>query len=163
MSLDNDKEHSPASIAVAKVGLKDLSRPTRSSTADLKKRDALRRMVKQNTKCEHSSIYSQISFICRRLAVSHEGNKITTEQAVYLIVEAHKQLSHEGLPREVVVEELHKHLDKLEGNNKSLFGVVMANTNSSVHIRRKPLESVDKDEISNDDDKYSENYWADVI
>ena len=163
MTIDNQKEISPTSTAVAKLDLHKMT-SKRSSISNRKKRIILKKLVKQNTACEHTSIYSQISFICRRLAVSHEDNKITTVQAMSLIFEAHQQLSHKGLPRDVVAEGLHKCLDKLEDNNRSLFGIVMANTNSSVHVRKmasEPIEAKEEnDEIHN---RYSENYWADVI
>ena len=163
MTIDNQNEISSASTAVAKLDLHNIS-SKRSSIPDRKKRNALKKLVKQNTTCEHSSIYSQISFICRRLAISHEDNKITTEQAMDLIFKAHQQLSHKGLPKEVVAEGLHKCLDKLEGNNRSLFGIVMANTNSSVHIRKMASESIENEEEDNEiHNRYSENYWADVI
>lgn len=132
---------------------------------DRKKRAELRYLVKQNAKCEHSSIYSQISFICRRLAISHEDNRITRVEAMQLTLKAHEQLSHRNLPRNVVAEELHRQLDKLEETSRSLFGAVMANTNSSVYVREKPQESYGKKDIdqNNEPDKYSERFWADVI
>jgi hypothetical protein len=164
MTIDSQKEMSSASpTTVTKIDLNDISSKS-PHAIDLKKRDALKKLVKQNTKCEHTSIYSQISFICRRLAIAHEDNRITTEQSMNLIFEAHQQLSHKALPRDVVVEGLHKMLDKLEGNNRSLFGIVMANTNSSVHVKNKSSESIGKeDENREAGNRYSENYWADVI
>jgi hypothetical protein len=164
MSLENDNKQHYHSRAIAKADMNDASSITRLPI-DRKKRDVLRKVVKANSKCEHSSIYSQISFICRRLATSHEENRISTEQAMHLILKAHEELSHKGLPKEVVAEELHKVLDKLEGNSRSLFGIVMANTNSSVHIQGKPIEFSDENKEQADvaPDKYSENYWADVI
>lgn len=164
MTIDNQNEMSRASsTTMTKLDLHDISSNV-PHTIDLKKRDTLKKLVKQNTKCEHSSIYSQISFICRRLAITYEDNRITTEQAMDLIFEAHDQLSHKALPREVVVEGLHKTLDKLEGNNRSLFGIVMANTNSSVHVRKNSSKSIDREGENRDaNNRYSENYWADVI
>src|ERR687884_609615 len=163
MTIDNQKENSQISTAVAELDPhKILSK--RSSMPDRKKRSILKKLVRQNTACEHSSIYSQISFICRRLAASHENNKITTEQAMDLIFEAHQQLSHKGLPKDVVAEGLHKWLDKLEGNNRSLFGIIMANTNSSVHVRKMASEPIENEQENNEiPNRYSENYWADVI
>jgi hypothetical protein len=149
-------------------------RSHRSSHADgLRKRSALKKLIKDNTKCDHSAIYSQISFICRRLAVSHEESRITMEQAMQLIFDAHDRLAHRGLPVETVSEEIHKRLDKLEGNDRSRFGIVMANTNSSVHLGRgvskKQLpehtgKEEDQEEILDGPaDRYSESFWADVI
>jgi hypothetical protein len=81
-----------------------------------------------------------------------------------LIFEAHQQLSHKGLPKDVVAEGLHKWLDKLEGNNRSLFGIIMANTNSSVHVRKRASEPIENEQENNEiHNRYSENYWADVI
>ena len=90
-----------------------------SNHADgLRKRSALKKLIKDNTKCDHSAIYSQISFICRRLAASHEEGRITMEQAMQLIFDAHDRLAHKGLPVETVAEEMHKRLDKLEANDR---------------------------------------------
>ena len=173
MSFDKEDENSISSTATAKLRLGGRPRTNLGSSPDLKKREDLKRLVKQNTKCEHSAIYSQITFICRRLAIAYEGTRITTEQAMNLIFEAHEQLSHKGLPRDVVAEQLHKRLDKMENNNKSLFGIVMANTNSSVHIRGKENKAFEEEsaidksdeeqQIHSDGDRYSESYWADVI
>jgi hypothetical protein len=137
------------------------------SAVDRRKRDDLRRLVKQNTRCSHSSIYSQISFICRRLAVLHESNKISTEQALDLTLQAHDQLSHKGLQKDVVAEQLHKALDKLQKNgDTSRLAIIMANTNSSVHARDQITEMKKKTNSDLENryhDKYSESYWADVI
>jgi hypothetical protein len=171
MSLDKENESLISATAV-KMSLKSMLGPNLRIAVDQKKREELKRLVKQKTKCEHSAIYSQITFICRRLAMAYEDNKITAEQAMNLIFEAHEQLSHKGLPRDVVVVQLHKRLDKIENNSKSQFGIVMANTNSSVHMRRReggqsgkdsPDEENGAEEILGSEDKYSESYWADVI
>jgi hypothetical protein len=119
---------------------------------DLEKRAALRALVKRNTKCHHSQIYTQANAICRRISVSHEQDKISAEQAMELMLEAHDQMSHKRMPKDVVTEDMHKRLDKLEGVDRAGFGVVMANTNSSVHLK-------DGDRLG----KYSESYWAEVI
>ncbi len=80
--------------------------------------------------------------------------------------EAHEQMTHRGLPKDVVATEMHKLLDKLENNDKTSFAVIMANTNSSIHAREVNNGPSGKDEASNDDrydDKYSESYWAEII
>lgn len=120
--------------------------------ADLEKRAALRALVKRNTRCHHSQIYTQANAICRRISISHEQDKISAEQAMGLMLEAHDQMSHKGMPKDVVAEDMHKRLDKLEGVDRAGLGVVMANTNSSIHLK-------DGDRLG----KYSESYWAEVI
>jgi hypothetical protein len=83
-----------------------------------------------------------------------------------LMFEAHEQMSHRGLPKEVVAVEMHKRLDKLEHNDKTSFAIIMANTNSSVHARGGSNKADMKDVISGDnnsEDKYSESYWAEII
>jgi hypothetical protein len=83
-----------------------------------------------------------------------------------LMFEAHEQMSHRGLPKEVVAVEMHKRLDKLEHNDKTSFAIIMANTNSSVHARGGSNKADTKDVTSGDDnseDKYSESYWAEII
>jgi hypothetical protein len=83
-----------------------------------------------------------------------------------LMFEAHEQMSHRGLPKEVVAVEMHKRLDKLEHNDKTSFAIIMANTNSSVHARRGNNKADMKDVTSGDhnsEDKYSESYWAEII
>jgi hypothetical protein len=83
-----------------------------------------------------------------------------------LMFEAHEQMSHRGLPKEVVAVEMHKRLDKLEHNDKTSFAIIMANTNSSVHARGGSNKAEMKDVTSGDDnseDKYSESYWAEII
>jgi hypothetical protein len=120
--------------------------PPSTHKADLEKRAVLRSLVKKNTKCHHSQIYTQANAICRRISISHEQDKISTEQAMELMLEAHEQMSHKGMPKDVVAEDMHKRLDKLEGIEKATFGVVMANSNTDAKLGR-----------------YSESYWADVI
>jgi hypothetical protein len=75
-------------------------------------------------------------------------------------------MSHRGLPRDVVAIEMHKRLDKLEGNDKTCFAIIMANTNSSVHVRGANNESDMNNVDTGDDsglDKYSESYWAEIM
>src|SRR5215208_4487629 len=115
---------------------------------DHKKRALLKALVKRNTSCHHLQIYTQANVICRRISQSYEEGKISEKQAMELMFEAHEQMSHRGLPREVVATEMHKRLDKLEGNDKTSFAIIMANTDTW-------------DESSGD--KYSESYWAEIM
>lgn len=137
---------------------------------DAKKRAMLKQSVKKNTRCHHLQIYTQANVICRRISYSYEEGKISEQQAMDLMFDAHEQMSHRGLPKEVVATEMHKRLDKLEGNDKTSFAIIMANTNSSVHTRGIHDNNDDgrdrEDENSINDsslDKYSESYWAEVI
>src|SRR5215207_6663896 len=134
---------------------------------DPKKRALLKNLVKKYTLCHHSQIYTQANVICRRISHSYEEGKISEKQAMELMFEAHEQMSHRGLPKEVVAIEMHKRLDKLENNDKTSFAIIMANTNSSVHARVVNNNKADmKDVASGDDsseDKYSESYWAEII
>lgn len=133
---------------------------------DPKKRALLKHLVKKNTTCHHLQIYTQANVICRRISYSYEEGRISEKQAMELMFEAHDQMTHRGLPKDVVATEMHKRIDKLENNDKTSFAVIMANTNSSVHVRgannRVPVtdESSDNENI---EDKYSESYWAEII
>jgi hypothetical protein len=84
-----------------------------------------------------------------------------------LMFEAHEQMSHRGLPKEVVAIEMHKRLDKLENNDKTSFAIIMANTNSSIHSRvvnnKADMEDVASGDDNSSEDKYSESYWAEII
>jgi hypothetical protein len=63
------------------------------------------------------------------------------------------------LPKEIVSEGMHKRLDKLEDSDKSLFGVVIANTNNSFIHLRKPDSLKKVKEISDgQESKCSESY-----
>jgi hypothetical protein len=133
---------------------------------DPKKRALLKNLVRKNTLCHHLQIYTQANVICRRISYSYEQGKLSEKQAMDLMFEAHEQMSHRGLPKEVVAIEMHKRLDKLEDNDKTSFAIIMANTNSSVHARGVNSKSVMKDAASGDnssEDKYSESYWAEII
>ena len=133
---------------------------------DPKKRALLKNLVKKNTLCHHLQIYTQANVICRRISHSYEEGKISEKQAMELMFEAHEQMSHRGLPKEVVAIEMHKRLDKLEDNDKTSFAIIMANTNSSVHARvvnnKADMEDVAIVDDSSED-KYSESYWAEII
>jgi hypothetical protein len=133
---------------------------------DPKKRALLKNLVRKNTLCHHLQIYTQANVICRRISYSYEEGKISEKQAMELMFEAHEQMSHRGLPKEVVATEMHKRLDKLENNDKTSFAIIMANTNSSVHSRGVNGKSIMQDVVAVDDsseDKYSESYWAEII
>jgi hypothetical protein len=134
---------------------------------DPKKRALLKNLVRKNTLCHHLQIYTQANVICRRISYSYEEGKISEKQAMELMFEAHEQMSHKGLPKNVVAIEMHKRLDKLEDNDKTSFAIIMANTNSSVHARGdNNIKSEMKDVTASDDsteDKYSESYWAEII
>jgi hypothetical protein len=134
---------------------------------DPKRRAVLKNLVRKNTSCHHLQIYTQANVICRRISYSYEEGKISEKQAMELMFEAHEQMSHRGLPKDVVAIEMHKRLDKLESNDKTSFAIIMANTNSSVHARGVDNnKSVTEEVASRDDsteDKYSESYWAEII
>jgi hypothetical protein len=104
--------------------------------------------------------------VCRRISYSYEEGKISEKQAMELMFEAHEQMTHRGLPKDVVAIEMHKRLDKLENSDKTSFAVIMANTNSSVHSRTVDKRaSRDGEPIDNEtiEDKYSESYWAEIM
>jgi hypothetical protein len=130
---------------------------------DLKKRAILRNLVKQNTFCEHKQVYTHANAICRRMSSSHEEGRISAKQAAELMIQAHDQMSHRGLPKDVVAAEMNKRLNKLEGAGQSAsFEVTMANVSSANNAQDNENGKEDKkgDDIS---DKYSESYWAEVI
>ena len=131
---------------------------------DPKRRAILKHLVKKNTRCHHSQIYTQANVICRRISYSYEEGKISEKQAMELMFEAHEKMSHRKLPKEVIAIEMHKRLDKLEGNDKTSFAIIMANTNSSVHVRGNS-NNPEVEDTSNDSnlDKYSKSYWAEII
>ena len=133
---------------------------------DPKKRALLKNLVKKNTLCHHLQIYTQANVMCRRISYSYEEGKISEKQAMELMFEAHEQMSHKALPKEVVAAQMHKRLDKLEDNDKTSFAMIMANTNSSVHERAASNKADVKDVpkgVDSSEDKYSESYWAEII
>src|ERR671924_619228 len=133
---------------------------------DPKRRALLKNLVRKNTSCHHLQVYTQANVICRRISYSYKEGKISEKQAMELMFEAHEQMSHRGLPKDVVAIEMHKRLDKLENNDKTSFAIIMANTNSSVHARDGSNKAYVKDLSTDDDrseDKYSESYWAEII
>ncbi|HEY6885980.1 MAG TPA: hypothetical protein VI278_18255 [Nitrososphaeraceae archaeon] len=152
----------PASDTTASANENLRKRYNKLVVIDLKKRAILRNLVKQNTLCEHKQIYTQANAICRRISTSYEEGRISAQQALELMIDAHNQMSHRGLPKDVVAAEMNKRLNKLErGEENTSFEVTMANVSYAHHLGDKN----DKD-TKNDDDpsnKYSESYWAEVI
>jgi hypothetical protein len=152
----------PASDTTASANENLRKRYNKLVVIDLKKRAILRNLVKQNTLCEHKQIYTQANAICRRISTSYEEGRISAQQALELMIDAHNQMSHRGLPKDVVAAEMNKRLNKLErGEENTSFEVTMANVSYAHHLG----DQNDKD-TKNDDDpsnKYSESYWAEVI
>ncbi|MDQ3868922.1 MAG: hypothetical protein M3250_05110 [Thermoproteota archaeon] len=128
---------------------------------NLKRRAMLRNMVKQNTRCEHKQIYTQANAICRRISSSYEEDRISIDDAVKLMIEAHNQMSHNGLPKDVIAAEMNKRLNKLEKGENGIFEVTMANVSSSNSMGKKDDKTLneDKDGLN----KYSESYWSEII
>ena len=122
---------------------------------DLKKRSLLRNLIKQNTLCEHKQIYTQANAICRRISSSYEEGNITTKQAMELMLEAHIQMSHIGLPKEVVAGDISKRLDKIERKENRSFRVTMPNTN-----RVNNLSNSSKDMIKNRSEKETSDKYS---
>ena len=145
----------PASDTTASANENLRKRYNKLVVIDLKKRAILRNLVKQNTLCEHKQIYTQANAICRRISTSYEEGRISAQQALGLMIEAHNQMSHHALPKDVVAAEMNKRLNKLErGEENTSFEVTMANV------------SYANSRDANSDDplnKYSESYWAEVI
>ena len=132
---------------------------------DLKKRSILRNLVKQNTLCEHKQVYTHANAICRRVSSSYEEGRISAQQATQLMIQAHDQMSHCGLPKDVVAAEMNKRLNKLEGAGQNAsFEVTMANVsyanNALGNENGKDRKNNNDDDTS---DKYSESYWTEVI
>jgi hypothetical protein len=152
----------PASDTTASANENLRKRYNKLVVIDLKKRAILRNLVKQNTLCEHKQIYTQANAICRRISTSYEEGRISAQQALELMIDAHNQMSHRALPKDVVAAEMNKRLNKLErGEKNTSFEVTMANVSYAHHLG----DNNDKDINNNDDpsNKYSESYWAEVI
>ena len=128
---------------------------------DLEKRAVLRNLVKQNTLCQHKQIYTQANAICRRISSSYEEGRISAQQALQLMIEAHNQMSHQGLPKEVVADEMNKRITKLEKGENTIFEVTMANVSHANNLEGRQKNS----DLNNEDpsNKYSESYWSEVI
>lgn len=128
---------------------------------NLQRRSILRNMVKQNTQCEHKQIYTQANAICRRISSSYEEDRISIDDAVKLMIEAHNQMSHSGLPKDVVAAEMNKRLNKLEKGETGTFEVTMANVSSSTLIDKNDDKKINEDQERLN--KYSESYWSEII
>jgi hypothetical protein len=129
---------------------------------DLEKRAFLRNLIKRNTRCEHKQIYTQANAICRRISSSYEEKKISSKQAVDLMMEAHDKMSHHNLPKDVISDEMNKRLNKLEkGQDAMTFEVTMANV--SVSNRTKNYQEEKELSTNGTENRYSESYWAEVI
>ena len=159
--MDRNPENS--SSAEGKNNLR--KRYNRLVIIDLKKRAILRNLVKQNTLCEHKQVYTHANAICRRMSSSYEEGRISAQQAAELMIQAHNQMSHRGLPKDVVAAEMNKRLNKLEGAGQNAsFEVTMANVsyanNALGNENGKDRKNNNDDDTS---DKYSESYWTEVI
>lgn len=77
------------------------------------RRKALRKLVKENSKCHHKHIYTQANAICRRISLSYEAEIITAADALRLILEAHEQMSHQSIPKRIVCRNMHAMLDEI--------------------------------------------------
>jgi hypothetical protein len=128
---------------------------------NLQRRAMLRNMVKQNTQCEHKQIYTQANAICRRISSSYEEDRISIDDAVKLMIEAHNQMSHRGLPKDVVAAEMNKRLNKIEIGETGIFEVTMANVSSSNLIGKKDDKTINEDQERLN--RYSESYWSEII
>jgi hypothetical protein len=151
-----------ADIATASTKNQNLrKRYNKFVVIDLEKRAVLRNLVKQNTLCQHKQIYTQANAICRRISSSYEEGRISAQQALQLMIEAHNQMSHRGLPKEVVADEMNKRITKLEKGENTVFEVTMANVSHANKLEGRQKNS----DLNNEDpsNKYSESYWSEVI
>jgi hypothetical protein len=96
------------------------------------------------------------------MSSSYEEGKISLEQAVDLMIEAHNEMSHRKLPKEIVNDQMNKLLDKLERGEKPSVKVSTTEINSSKINSDKESKS---NGAANDEklNKYSESYWSEVI
>jgi hypothetical protein len=99
------------------------------------------------------------------MSSSYEEGRISAQQAAELMIQAHDQMSHRGLPKDVVAAEMNKRLNKLErAEQNASFEATMANVSYANNIidnqNGNTKGSSDDDDAS---DKYSESYWAEVI
>ena len=151
-----------ANIATASTKNQNLrKRYNKFVVIDLEKRAVLRNLVKQNTLCQHKQIYTQANAICRRISSSYEEGRISAQQALQLMIEAHNQMSHRGIPKEVVADEMNKRITKLEKGENTVFEVTMANVSHANNLEGRQKNS----DLNNEDpsNKYSESYWSEVI
>jgi hypothetical protein len=158
-------DENPENSSAAETKKKNLrKRYNRMVVIDLKKRSILRNLVKQNTLCEHKQVYTHANAICRRMSSSYEEGRISAQQAAELMIQAHDQMSHRGLPKDVVAAEMNKRLNKLEGSGQNAsFEVTMANVSYASSALDKDNGKDGKHNDGDASDKYSESYWAEVI
>jgi hypothetical protein len=76
------------------------------------------------------------------------------------MIEAHNQMSHRGLPKEVIADEMNKRISKLEKGENTIFEVTMANVSHANNLEAKQNSDLNNEDPSN---KYSESYWSEVI
>jgi hypothetical protein len=159
--MNQQVNNNSVSIASAK-GKRLRKRYNKVVVIDLEKRAFLRNLVKQNTQCEHKQIYTQANAICRRISSSYEEGRISAQQAMELMLEAHNKMSHNGLPKDVISDEMNKRLNKIEkGEDAMTFEVTMANVSCSNNVEdAKDGEEKNRKDPAN---RYSESYWAEVI
>jgi hypothetical protein len=162
LNPENDAYFAPVKSSNLPIKKRLRKRYNKLVVIDLEKRATLRNMIKQNTFCEHKQIYTQANAICRRMSSSYEEGKITLEQAAELMIEAHNEMSHRRLPKEIVNNQMNKLLDKLERGEKAAIQVSTTDINSSniTPDKENKSNSAASDEKLN---KYSESYWSEVI
>jgi hypothetical protein len=98
------------------------------------------------------------------MSSSYEEGRISAQQAAELMIQAHDQMSHRGLPKDVVAAEMNKRLNKLEGSGQNAsFEVTMANVSYASSALDKDNGKDGKHNDGDASDKYSESYWAEVI
>jgi hypothetical protein len=162
LNQDNDAHFNPVNSSSLPIKKRLRKRYNKLVVIDLEKRATLRNMIKQNTTCEHKQIYTQANAICRRMSSSYEEGKISLEQAVDLMIEAHDEMSHRKLPKEIVNDQMNKLLDKLERGEKTSVKISTSDINSSQITSDK--ESKSSGAANNEKlNKYSESYWSEVI
>jgi hypothetical protein len=77
------------------------------------KRKALRKLVKENSKCHHKHIYTEANAICKRISLSYKAQIITAEHAMKFMLQAREQMSHHNMPKRIVCRNMHALLDKI--------------------------------------------------
>jgi hypothetical protein len=162
LNQEKDAHFNPVNSSSMPIKKRLRKRYNKLVVIDLEKRATLRNMIKQSTFCEHKQIYTQANAICRRMSSSYEEGKISLEQAVDLMIEAHNEMSHRKLPKEIVNDQMNKLLDKLERGEKASVKISMTDINPSKIISDKESNS---NGAANDEklNKYSESYWSEVI
>lgn len=160
--MHNKQTNDAVQAGLANDKMKFRKRYNKLVIINLEKRAYLRSLIKHNTRCEHKQVYTQANAICRRISTSYEEGKISAQQAMDLMMEAHDKMSHHNLPKETICDEMNKRLNKIEkGQGEMAFEVTMANVSVSNRIGENQEE---KDSSgSSTGNRYSESYWAEVI